>query len=476
MTRAIVVGSGPNGLAAAARLAAAGVEVTVLEAADEVGGGMRSQVRDGLTYDHCSAFHPLGIASPFLSRLPLAEHGLRWRWSGAACAHPLDDGTAGVLYQDLARTASGLGADAAAWQRLFGPVVRSLDPLLAELLQTPLHRPEPSALLPMARFGPRALAPASLLARLFGTEQGKGLFGGLAAHLFGRLDRPVSAAVGLMLGAVGHEYGWPVAEGGSGAIAKALTGYLEAHGGSVRTGVPVTSRRQLDQADLVLLDTSPETAARLYGDLMPGRVRRAFTSVRRDSSAYKVDLTVEGEIPWTAPGCAEAGTVHLGGSIAEIAASEAEVVAGRMPRRPFVLLGQQWLADPTRTRDGLRPVYAYAHVPFRYDESAARDAVVAQIERFAPGFGARIRDVEVSGAAELEAGNANLVGGDITGGSAAGTRLLFRPRPAADPYALGVPGVYLCSASTPPGAGVHGMGGANAAARALRRRGIPIVV
>lgn len=468
--RAIVVGSGPNGLAAAVRLAQAGLSVTVLEAADTAGGGLRSSelTLPGLTHDHCSAFHPTGVASPYLSTLGLERHGLRWLLPEIQLAHPLDGGRAGLLHQSLERTVAGLGADGPAWRRYFGYVVDHLDTLLAEtfgpLLRVPRHP------LVLGRFGPRAVPAASLAGRLFRTDEGRALFGGGAAHIFGRLDRPLSSAVGAMLTATAHGPGWPVAEGGSQSIADALIARLEELGGSVVTGHRVTSAAEVAGAGTVIYDLMPGAVARLIGDRMPTAVRRAFSHYRFGPGAFKVDLAIEGAIPWTDPEVGRAGTVHLGGSFAEIADAEAQTVAGRMPQRPFVLLGQQWVADPGRSRDGINPVYAYAHVPAGYDGDAT-DAVLAQIERFAPGFRDRIVATSSRGPADLEAANANLVGGDIAGGSTAGQRVVLRPRITLNPYRTGVDGHYLCSAATPPGAGTHGMGGFHAAETALRDLG-----
>lgn len=472
MTTATVVGSGPNGLAAAVVLARRGVEVTLLEAAETPGGGLRSEtLPDGLIADHCSAFHPLAQASPFFTGLDLAAHGVRWRWPEIDYAHPLDDGTAALAWRDLATTADRLGPDGRRWTRLLGPVTERVDDLIPEVLRAWPHRPAAAALPALAGFGPRALPPATVAVRLFAEPATRALFTGLAAHAFGRLDRPLTSAIGVMLAAAGHAHGWPVVEGGSQRLADALVAELTDLGGRVYTGVPVRTRRDIPDTDLVLLDTSPETAAHLYGDRMPSRIARSFRRVRRDSAAVKADIVLDGEIGWSAPECGDAGTVHVGGTAEEIAAAEAQVSRGRLPECPFVLVGQQWRADPSRADGSRRPVWAYAHVPPGCDEPRAVDALLAQIERFAPGFVSRIQTLHVRMPRDLEADNPTLVRGDISGGSVAGHRLLFRPRVGLDPYTLGVPGVFLCSSSTPPGAGVHGMCGVNAAHRALRRSG-----
>ncbi len=458
MTSAAVVGSGPNGLAAAIRLAQAGLEVTVLEASDRIGGGARTSelTLPGLLHDDCSAAHPLGVVSPYLRSLGLDRFGLTWRWADIDLAHPLDDGRAGTLSR-------GDGA----------PPDAGLDALLDEVLQPVAHLPRhPVAL---ARFGVQALVPATVLARRWSDETERALFVGTAAHAVGRLDTPMSSAVGLLLGEVGRRAGWPVAEGGSGRITEAMVALLTSLGGRVRTGVRVDRLDELEPSDLVLLDTSPTAAARIVGDRLAPRVRRALERYTYGGAAHKVDLAIEGDIPWRNEETRRAGTVHLGGTVAEIAAAEADVVRGRMPERPFVLVCQQYLADPTRSVGGHRPIWAYAHVPHGYTGDAT-EALLAQIERFAPGFRERIVATHVRGPAALAAYNENYVGGDIATGGTGLRQLLFRPRPAVDPYRL-ADGVYLCSSATPPGPGVHGMCGFHAAESALdglgggRRRG-----
>lgn len=467
MPTAVVVGSGPNGLAGAVRLAQEGMDVTVLEAHELVGGGMRSSEHTlpGLLHDDCSAFHPTGAASPYLQSLGLEEHGLEWLLPPVQLAHPLDGEPAALLHQDVATTADGLGEDGATWSRIFGPLTRHYDALTADLFRPVVHVPRhPFAL---AGFGAQALLPASVLSRRFGTERAKGLFGGVAAHLYGRLDRPVSSSVGLMLTAAGHAYGWPVAKGGSQAIADALVSALTALGGRIETGVEVTSYDQLRGADVVLLDLAPPAVARILGDRQPTRARTAYRRYRFGPGTFKIDLAVEGDLPWTDPEVGRAGTVHLGGTFDEIAAAEAEVVAGRMPERPFVLLGQQYVVDPQRSAGGCNPVYAYAHVPAGWDGDAT-EAILAQIERFAPGARDRVRATFTRSTSELEAYNANYVGGDIATGANTMTQVVMRPRVSVNPYRTGAPGAYICSAATPPGAGVHGMGGYNAAETAIR--------
>ncbi|MCZ7416060.1 MULTISPECIES: phytoene desaturase family protein [unclassified Streptomyces] len=467
MTSAVVVGGGPNGLTAAALLAKAGLRVTLLEAADETGGGTRSHeaILPGLLHDHCSAIHPLAVTSPALRSLRLERHGLRWRLPEVDCVHPLDDGTAGVLLRSVEETASGLGPDGRRYRALVGPSVRCWD-TVAEDVMGPLLR-IPSHPLPVARFGLPTAVPAALLARLFRTPRARALWAGVAAHAFRPLSELFSSAIGLGILTAGHAAGWAVAEGGSQAIARGLESALREHGGVVHTGERVTDAAQLPPADVTLLDLDPGQLVRLYGDRLPRRVRAAYRRFRRGPGAFKIDLAVEGGVPWTAEDARRAGTVHLGGPLAEVARAEREVVAGRMPERPFVLVGQQYLADPSRSVGDVHPVWAYAHVPHGYDGDAT-EAILQQIERFAPGARDRVVGLRVTRPADFAAANANFGGGDILTGAKTVPQLLLGARPALDPYGTGVPGVFLCSAATPPGPGAHGMSGAGAVASALR--------
>ncbi|WP_370416612.1 phytoene desaturase family protein [Streptomyces fradiae] len=471
MTSAVIVGGGPNGLAAAALLAKEGLDVTLLEAADEVGGGTRSHeaIVPGLLHDHCSAIHPMAVTSPALRALGLERHGLRWRTADVDCTHPLDDGSAGVLLRSVEETARLLGGtDGDRYRALFAPSVRAWD-ALAEDTMGPLLRVPAHPLL-LARFGLPTALPATVLARLFGTPQARALWAGVAAHNFRPLSRPFTSAIPLGILTAGHAAGWAVAEGGSRSIAAALEGALRAYGGVVRTGVRVTDAAQIPPADVTLLDLDPGQVAALYGDRLPGRVRRAYRRFRRAPGAFKLDLAVEGGVPWTNEPSRRAVTVHLGGPLAEVAGLEREVVAGRMPERPFVLVGQQYLADPSRSAGDVHPVFTYAHVPHGYDGNAT-EAILGQLERFAPGVRERVVGMRVTRPLDFAAGNPNFAGGDIITGAKTIPQLLLGPRPAFDPYATGVPGVFLCSAATPPGPGAHGMCGAGAAASALRHLG-----
>ncbi|MGC4960841.1 phytoene desaturase family protein [Gordonia sp. DT101] len=467
MTTAVVVGAGPNGLAAGLRLARNGVDVQVLEASDTVGGGARSGelTVPGVIHDYCSAFHPLGVGSPFWAEVGLEKYGLTWKWPEIDCAHPLDSGDAGLLYQSVEATAAGLGEDGRRWQLAFGDLARNFDDLGHDLLRPIVN--VPAHPLRLAAFGPRALLPATVLARWFRTERGRALYGGISAHLFSRLDRPLTAALGLMIAASGHRYGWPVAEGGSGAITAAAAAALTDAGGKIETGVRVSSRADIPDADLVLLDLSPAQALAIYGDEMPARITRAYQRYRVGASAFKVDFAIEGDIPWSNPDCVRAGTVHLGGDFDEVRDTERRRAAGVMVDRPFVLLGQQYVADPSRSNGTVNPIYAYAHVPRGYDGDAT-EAVTAQIERFAPGFRERIIATASAGTEQLHSYNPNFAAGDIIGGANDGLQMVVRPRLALDPYAVGVDGVFLCSQSTPPGAGIHGLCGYHAASSALR--------
>lgn len=464
---AVVVGSGPNGLAGAVALAQAGLRVTVLEQAATIGGGTRTEelTVPGLLHDVCSAVHPFGVASPFLASLPLAEHGLVWRWPEVDLAHPLDDGTAGVMVRSLEETCAGLGVDGDAWRRTFAPLVRRFPDLAGDVLGPVLRWPSHPML--MARFGLAAGLPAALLVRRFRTPAARALFAGSAAHVFRPLTGLATASVGLMLTGSGHAHGWPVAEGGSAAITRALASLLTSLGGTIETSYAVRSRADLPPASVVLLDTGPQAAAAILGDALPRRTARAYRRWRYGPAAYKVDLAVRGGVPWTAEAARRAGTVHVGGTYEEIATAEAAVCRGEMPERPFVLVAQPSLADPTRAVGDLHPVWAYAHVPARFDGDAT-EAVLDQLSRFAPGVRERIVAAAVRTPEKFAADNPNYVGGDIAGGANDLVQLVGRPRIVGDPYATGAPGVYLCSSATPPGAGVHGMSGYHAARRALQ--------
>lgn len=471
MTSAIIVGSGPNGLAAALTLAADGVDVTVLEASDSVGGGTRSgeATLPGLLHDHCSGFHPLALDTGFSRQFDLCAHGLEWAWPEIQYAHPLAGGGSGggrgaAAWQAVDQTAAGLGRDGASYRRMFGPLTEHFDDVVGEFLQPMLHVPRhPFAL---GWFGAHAALPASVLARRWQSDEARALFAGVAAHAFRPMSGLMSSAIGVALGTAAHRYGWPVARGGSASITGAMAAMLESYGGRIETGAAVQDVRELGRPDILMLNTSPSAAAGLLGAEQPARIGRAYRRFRHGPAAFQVSYAVEDGIPWAYEPARRAGTVHVGGTLEEIAAAERDVVGGRMPARPFALVGQQSVADPGRAVDGVHPVDVYAHVPsgWRGDATAT---ITDQIERYAPGFRKRIRSTYSRSTGAIEHANPNYVGGDIITGANTPRQLVFRPRVTLQPYATGVPGVYLCSAATPPGAGAHGMAGWNAARAAL---------
>jgi phytoene dehydrogenase-like protein len=471
--KAIVVGSGPNGLSAAIVMARAGFQVTVLEAADEIGGGCRTSelTLPGFRHDLCSAIHPLAAGSPFFATLPLSKHGLHWVHPDIPLAHPFDDGTAAVLHRSMDETARGLGRDGAAYDRMMRPFVRSWPKLARQVLAPVVRWPRHPLL--GARFGFYAVQSASGLARRsFRREHTRALFAGLAAHVPLPLERRFSASSALVLGAAAHAVGWPVARGGSQSIANALASYLRSLGGEISTGHPVRSLEELADADAVLLDITPRQLADIAGQELSVAFRRQLTRYRYGPGVFKLDIALDGPIPWAAEACRRAGTLHLGPTLDDIAASERAVASGEHPSQPYVLVGQQSLVDPTRVPGGMHTVWAYCHVP----NGSSRDmteSILAQIERFAPGFRLRILACHAMATPELEAYNQNYVGGDIGGGAYSGLQLLFRPRLTAHPYGTPLARVYLCSSSTPPGAGVHGLCGYHAARAALADFGRP---
>jgi len=466
---AVVVGSGPNGLAAAIALAQAGRSVVVREQAEVIGGGLRTEALTlpGFLHDVCSTVHPLALSSPYFRTLPLAEHGLEWVHSPACLAHPFDDGSVALLERSLDATGETLGPDAHAWKRLLGPWARRWL-VLAEDVLGPLEFPDHPLLL--ARFGLLGLRSAAGLAKgAFRGERARALFAGNAAHSMVPLTRSPTAAFGLTLAAAGHAVGWPIARGGSRSIADALASYLRSLGGEIVTGAPVENVDELRGAKSILLDLTPRQVLRVAGHRLPGRYRRALERYRYGAGSFKVDWALSGPIPWRNPACARAATVHLGGTLDEIAASEHAPLAGRVPDRPFVLLVQPTLFDPTRAPEGKHVAWAYCHVPFGCDVDMT-EAVEAQVERFAPGFRDVVLERSVMPPSELERHNPNLVGGDISAGAMTLRQVFFRPALRLNPYRTPVDGLYLCSASTPPGGAVHGMCGYYAARAALKRK------
>ena len=465
---AVVVGSGPNGLAAAITIALAGRSVAVFEARETVGGGMRSGelTLPGFIHDICSTAHPLGIASPFFRTLPLERYGLEWVQPPAPMAHPLPGGAA-LLERSIERTAAGLGEDAAGWRLLMEPLADDWDAIASAFLG-PLR---PLALVShpfaLGRFGAQAVMPASLLARLyFQTDAARALFAGMAAHAMLPLDQPPSAAFGLMLGASGHVAGWPFARGGSQRIADALAAYLSDLGGEIITSAPIASLDDLPPARAILCDITPRQLLQVADKRLPAGYAAALRRYRYGPGSFKLDYALDAPVPWADPACLRAGTVHVGGTLEEIAASERAVARGEIAERPYVLVVQQSLFDPTRAPEGKHTLWAYCHVPNGSTvDMTAR--VEAQIERFAPGFRERVLARHATGPADLERYNPNYVGGDINGGLQDFAQLFTRPTLSLDPYRTPVEGLYLCSSSTPPGGGVHGMCGYWAARDAL---------
>lgn len=465
---AVVVGSGPNGLAAAITLARAGCSVLVCEANTTIGGGARSAelTLSGFLHDVCSAVHPLAVGSPFFKTLPLERFGLEWTQPEIPLAHPLDDGSAACLHRDVDLTAEQLCGDSRAYRRLMKPLARDWEKLADEFLQPMLHLPRhPVAL---ARFGIPAICPTTLLAkRLFRHEPARALFAGIAAHSFLPLEAPVSSAFALVLGLAGRAVGWPIPRGGSQQIAKALANYLRELGGEIDANHRVENLNDLPKSRAVLLDISVWEFLRIAGQRLPPSYRRRLESFRHAPGIFKIDYALSSSVPWKAKACRRAGTIHLGGTMDEIAAAERDVAHGRIPERPFVLVAQQSLFDETRAPRGQHTLWAYCHVPFNCKIDMS-DRIESQIERFAPGFRDCVLARHKMNAADLEKSNPNLAGGDINGGAANLMQLIARPVLSPTPYRTPLPGVYLCSASTPPGGGVHGMCGYHAARAALR--------
>jgi phytoene dehydrogenase-like protein len=467
MVDAVVVGSGPNGLAAAITLALAGRSVRVLEAASTIGGGTRTEelTLPGYLHDVCSGIHPMAVASPFLRSLPLTEHGLRLLQPELPLVHPLDGGRAAVLHRSLDLTADGLGADGPAYRRLMAPLVAGWRPLLADILGPPRLPRHP---LLTGRFARSALRPVDRLAvARFRGGPAQALLAGCGAHSMLPLSAAGSSAFALGLGLLGHAAGWPVAAGGSRTISDAMASLLRSLGAEIEIERPVRSLADAGPARAVLLDVAPAALAAIAGDRLPDRYRRSLARFRHGPGAFKVDYALSEPVPWSAQAARRAGTVHVGGSLPEIAAAEADVAAGRHPSRPFVLVGQQSLADPGRAPAGRHTLWAYCHVPSGSDRDMTA-AVEAQIERFAPNFRDVVLARRATGPAELEARNPNMVGGDINGGAADLIQMLARPVARRVPYATPDEQLFLCSSSTPPGGGVHGMCGWHAARAALR--------
>jgi phytoene dehydrogenase-like protein len=465
---AVVIGAGPNGLAAAIELARSGASVVVFEAADEPGGGTRSAALTlpDFVHDVCSAVHPMGVLSPFFRRLPLEQHGLVWIRPAASVAHPMPHGDAVMLYRSLERTQSRLGRDARAWARLVGPFLASPHELLADVM-APLRVPDHPVL--MLRFAMRGAFSANRLARLaFRDAPARALFAGCAGHSILPLGTPLTAALGLLFAITGHVEDWPVARGGSQAIARALVSYLGTLGGRVETGRRIDRLADLPPSRVVLFDTSPEQLSRIAGDALPAGYRRRLARYRYGPGVFKLDWALDGPIPWRDPACLDASTVHVGGTLEEICASERDMYRGRHSDRPYLIVCQQSQFDPARAPEGRQTGYAYCHVPHGSTVDMT-DTIERQIERFAPGFRDRILARHKMDTVWLERHDPNYKGGAITGGVADALQLFNRPVTRLDPYSTPHPRLFLCSAATPPGGGVHGQCGYWAARSALRQ-------
>ncbi len=464
---AVVVGAGPNGLAAAVELARNGRSVCVLEANETIGGGARSAeiTLPGFVHDLGSAIHPLGFASPFFRSLPLEEHGLEWIHPDAPLAHPFDDGDAAILERSVDETAKNLGPDEEAYRRLMGPPAADATRIAANFLGSPSVPRHP---LSLGATGLRSVRSARAVAEAnFEGRNARALFAGNAAHSFLPLERPLSAMFGFVLGVLGHAYGWPMPKGGSQKIADALASYLKTLGGEIYTGVRVDRVEDVPPARAVLFDVTPRQLVNIAGHHLPSRYRNSLKKYRYGPGVFKMDFALDGPIPWRNEECLRAGTVHLGGTFDEIAAGEAGVWRGEHAERPFVLLAQQSLFDDTRAPEGKHTVWAYCHVPNGSTMNMSA-RIENQIERFAPGFRDRILAKTTMDTSELETWNANLVGGDINGGVMDIRQFVARPVASANPYAIPAKGLYLCSSSTPPGGAVHGMNGFMAARSTLR--------
>jgi len=462
-----VVGSGPNGLAAAIRLAEQGLSVKVFEASDTIGGGMRTKelMQPGFRHDVCSAIHPLAASSPYLKHLPLEKHGLEWITPEFPVAHPMDDGTAVVMHHNISQTVEELGVDGSSYRSAMEPIADNWDTLTSDFLG-PLRFPKHP--IDLALFGLKALQPASLFQRRFKDERAKALFAGLVAHSILPLNAISTSAIGLVLGAAGHAVGWPMPKGGSQSIAEAMAGYFKSLGGEIETGSEITSVEQLPPSRAMLMDITPRQLIQIAGDRLPGSYINRLKKYRYGSGVFKVDYILSEPVPWNDPRCQRAGTIHLGGTFDEIAAGEKMMDSGQHVEKPYVLIAQQSNFDDTRTPDNRHTLWAYCHVPngsTRYMTTEIEN----QIERFAPGFIDTIEQRHTMNTDQFHEYNANYFGGDINGGRQDIWQLFTRPVHLIHPYATPAKGLYLCSSSTPPGGGVHGMCGYHAATLALRK-------
>ncbi len=464
---AVVVGAGPNGLAAGIEMARAGRHTLLIEAGDSIGGAARSEqlTLPGFVHDIGAAITPLAIASPFMQRLPLQEFGVEWIRPPVAVAHPLDGGAAALLNRSIESTAAALGVDRTRYQQVIRPLVEDWPKLAGTLLGPPRLPSHPLAL---ARFGALGIWPSTTMTRAVFREQAtRALMSGLASHAVLPLNHVATAGFALLFAVTGHTTGWPFPAGGMQNLSNAMGRYFESLGGEIVTGMPITSLSEIPSAKSILLDVTPWQLDALAGDKLPGRYRRKLRRFRHGVGVFKVDYALSAPIPWTSSGVAQAGTVHVGGTLDEVAASEALVARGGHPERPFVLLAQQSLFDPTRAPRGRHTAWAYCHVPNGSTVNMA-GRIDAQIERFAPGFRDTILARHTLSPADLQRIDRNLVGGDITGGVQDLRQMAARPVLSSNPYATPLPGVFICSSSTPPGGGVHGMCGFWAARAALK--------
>ncbi|GAB3985790.1 NAD(P)/FAD-dependent oxidoreductase [Spirosoma daeguense] len=463
---AVVVGSGPNGLSAAITLQLAGLSVLLLEAKDSIGGGLRSAqlTLPDFVHDVCSAIHPMAVGSPFFQKLPLAEHGLDFIDPPVLAAHPFDDGTAAALLKSLSDTANALGTDAQTYRDLLEPLTRSWPGMAPDVLG-PLRIPKHP--IDMALFGLNALLPSTQLLKRFTTKEARGLLGGMAAHSIQPLTNLTTSAIAMVLTAAGHLYGWPIPKGGSQSIANALASYFRSLGGKIETDTYVRSMKDIPASRVVLFDITPKQLLRIAGDQLSSVYRKQLSRYRYGMGVFKVDWALSEPIPFTAPECRQAGTVHIGGTFEEIVAAEKATSDGQHPEKPFALLAQQSLFDPSRAPKGKHTAWAYCHVP--NGSTLGRTKVIEQqIERFAPGFRDCILARHTMDSAQMETYNPNYIGGDINGGILDISQLYTRPTISLSPYKTSASNIFICSSSTPPGGGVHGMCGYHAARVALR--------